>query len=265
MLVNTSSATAIIEVREIIFAPELLIFVPFIGNIHGILNSFAKKIRLCYKNSHTIMNKTNNSIKIAMNGLQVENLSFLQRGPYNFGVPGGTVFGLSGSSGSGKTLLLRALSDLEPFSGRLTLNGVASQSVSGPEWRQKVAWLPSESLWWYDQVGAHFWKKPEPGWLQELGLPGEAMDWEVSRLSTGEKQRLSLLRLLQHSPEALLLDEPTASLDKNSIGMVEKFIMKYLHDRNGLAIWVSHDSEQLDRVAACHHAILLGGEMRKLR
>lgn len=209
--------------------------------------------------------KDYSNMKIAMSGLQIERLSFLQRGPYSFGVPGGTVFGLSGSSGSGKTLLLRAISDLEPFTGRLTLNGICSQSISGPEWRQKVAYLSAESLWWYDHVGAHFWKKPQAGWLQELGFPEDVMSWEISRLSTGEKQRLALLRLLQHSPEMLLLDEPTASLDKNNIAIVEKFILRYLQEKSRLAIWVSHDSEQLERVAICHYAILLGGEMRQLR
>jgi ABC-type iron transport system FetAB ATPase subunit len=208
---------------------------------------------------------TSNSAKISMNGLLVEKLQFLDRGPYNFGVPAGTVFGLSGSSGSGKTLLLRAISDLDPSSGRVTLNGICSQSISGPEWRQKVAWLPAESLWWHDHVGAHFWREPDSASLAELGFAAEVMKWEISRLSTGEKQRLAILRLLQHRPEALLLDEPTASLDKGNISAVEKFITRYLNDHHGLAIWVSHDSEQLERVAACHHALLLGGEMRKLR
>lgn len=209
--------------------------------------------------------ENSNSPRIAMNGLQIDQLKFLQRGPYNFGVATGTVFGLSGSSGSGKTLLLRAISDLDPAEGRVTLNGINSQSISGPEWRQKVAWLSAESLWWFDHVGPHFWKKPDKSWLNELGFGEEVMSWEISRLSTGEKQRLAILRLLQHRPEALLLDEPTASLDKNNISVVEKFLMRYLQERHGLAIWVSHDAEQLERVAVCHHALLLGGEMRKLR
>lgn len=203
--------------------------------------------------------------RLAMNGLHVNQLKFMQRGPYTFGVPSGTVFGLSGSSGSGKTLLLRAICDLDEASGQITLNGVSSTGFSGPEWRRKVAWLPAESHWWHETVGAHFWKQPDKSRLQFLGFAEDVLRWEISRLSTGEKQRLAILRLLQHDPEALLLDEPTASLDKNNVGVVENFITDYLKQRNGLAIWVSHDSDQLERVAVCHHALLLGGEMRKLR
>jgi len=202
---------------------------------------------------------------LTMNGLQVEQLRFLGRGPYNFAVPAGSIFGLSGSSGSGKTLLLRAISDLDPNEGRVTLNGVCSNDLPASEWRRKVAWLPAESLWWHDRVGAHFWQIPPLQWFNSLGFAEEVVNWEISRLSTGEKQRLAILRLLQHRPSALLLDEPTASLDKANITAVENFITDYLKENNGLAIWVSHDSEQLERVGACHYAMLLGGEMRKLR
>ncbi|HNX77916.1 MAG TPA: ATP-binding cassette domain-containing protein [Candidatus Rifleibacterium sp.] len=203
--------------------------------------------------------------RIAMNGLIVDQLRFMHRGPYSFGIPSSSVFGLSGSSGSGKTLMLRAISDLDPYTGRISLNGIDCQSLSGPEWRQKVAWLPAESLWWHETVGAHFWKRPSLEWFNELGFGEEVTQWEISRLSTGEKQRLAILRLLQHHPAALLLDEPTASLDKNNIAVVEKFILKYLSDCQGLAVWVSHDSGQLDRVAACHYAMQLDGSLRQLR
>ncbi len=200
-----------------------------------------------------------------MTGLLVDRLSYLQRGPYSFAVPTETVFGLSGSSGSGKTLLLRALSDLDPTAGTVSLDGLDCRDVSGPEWRRKVAWLPAESLWWQETVGAHFWQKMPAAWLNELGFAEEVYTWEISRLSTGEKQRLAILRLLQHRPEVLLLDEPTASLDKGNTAAVEKFIMSYLRERRGLAVWVSHDSGQLERVAACHYALQLDGSMRQLR
>ncbi len=202
---------------------------------------------------------------LAMNGLCVNQLRFMQRGPYTFSVPSATVFGLSGSSGSGKTLLLRAVCDLDESSGEVTLDGVSSKTLSAPEWRRRVAWLPAESHWWYETVGAHFWKQPESNWLKTMGFGEEVLRWEISRLSTGEKQRLAILRLLQHEPRALLLDEPTASLDKNNMKTVESFLLEYIRQKNGLAIWVSHDSEQLERVAVCHYALLLGGEMRQLR
>jgi ABC-type iron transport system FetAB ATPase subunit len=52
----------------------------------------------------------------------------------------------------------------------------------------------------------------------DVGLPGDCMDWQVARLSTGEKQRLGFLRALEDSPQVLLLDEPTAALDEGGAG-----------------------------------------------
>ncbi|PKL46439.1 MAG: ATP-binding protein [Candidatus Riflebacteria bacterium HGW-Riflebacteria-2] len=198
-----------------------------------------------------------------MKGLRLENLSFLERGPYTFTVESGQVLGLHGASGAGKTLLLRAIADLESHDGHLWLDQTACSELSGPQWRRRVAYLPAESLWWYDRVGQHFSAAPESVWLQQLGLAAEVMDWEVNRLSTGEKQRLAILRLLQNRPHALLLDEPTASLDQGSIGRVEEFILSYLRQNSAPAIWVSHDPVQLARVAARRMEILAGGEMRE--
>ena len=81
--------------------------------------------------------------------------------------------------------------------------------------------------------------------LAEVGLP-DALDWEVARLSTGEKQRLALLRLLANQPRALLLDEPTASLDPRK---VEDLLHTYRQQHAAPVLWVSHDPAQRQRVA----------------
>lgn len=75
------------------------------------------------------------------------------------------------------------------------------------------------------------------------------MDWEVSRLSSGERQRLSLARLLAGYPKVLLLDEPTANLDKANTNRVEELILTYLREQGASALWVSHDPEQRHRMA----------------
>ncbi|KAF1081356.1 MAG: hypothetical protein GQF41_2162 [Candidatus Rifleibacterium amylolyticum] len=199
-----------------------------------------------------------------MNGLRLENLSFLGRGPYTFAVEPGQVLGLHGASGAGKSLLLRAIADLEPHEGHLCLGQTACNEISGPHWRRQVAYLPAESFWWHERVGQHFKVPPAASWLQQLGFTSEVMDWEINRLSTGEKQRLAIFRLLQNRPKALLLDEPTASLDQGSISRVENFILDYLKENSAPAIWVSHDPVQLKRVASRRFEILVGGEMREL-
>jgi len=76
----------------------------------------------------------------------------------------------------------------------------------------------------------------------------------VMRCSTGERQRLALIRLLCGQPKVLLLDEPTASLDEKNVQAVEALVKEYLL-AGGVVIWVSHDSNQIQRVADRHYRI----------
>jgi ABC-type iron transport system FetAB ATPase subunit len=154
---------------------------------------------------------------------------------------------LSGPSGSGKSLLLRAIADLIVHQGDSSLDDKKCSTVNPVTWRQWVGLLPAESAWWQDRVGDHF-KQQNHDYLKELNLPVESLDWEVSRCSTGEKQRLAIARLLQLKPKALLLDEPTASLDAESVKSVEMVIQDYAKEFNVPVIWVSHDNEQIKRL-----------------
>lgn len=118
---------------------------------------------------------------------------------------------LSGPSGSGKTLLLRAIADLDPGTGELYLRDRRREQLSGPEWRRQVVYVAAESAWWADTPKDHF--QCAPSALAQLGLQPTVMLRQVSSLSTGERQRLALLRALALTPPVLLLDEPTAALD----------------------------------------------------
>jgi ABC-type iron transport system FetAB ATPase subunit len=108
--------------------------------------------------------------------------------------------------------------------------------------------LPAESQWWFDTVGQHF-SDFDAELLRRLGFGEETMRWAVSRLSTGERQRLAILRLLGNCPKALLLDEPTASLDLSNVGEVEQIIKEYRRARAAPVLWVSHDPSQAERMA----------------
>jgi len=75
------------------------------------------------------------------------------------------------------------------------------------------------------------------------------LSWDVQRLSTGERQRLAIARLLARTPEALLLDEPTGSLDPDNVERMEHLLAQYRSDRGAPVLWVSHDPDQAERVA----------------
>jgi putative ABC transport system ATP-binding protein len=188
-----------------------------------------------------------------MEGLTIKSLRTRDIGPVNLAIAPGECVCLSGASGSGKSLTLRAIVDLDPHEGELYLDDTRSTQMSAPRWRRQVGLLPAESQWWADTVGEHFINGK--GYVEKLGFDHNVFDWEVSRLSTGEKQRLALARLLGNEPAILLLDEPTASLDRENISSVESLIANYRERHRAAVLWVSHDPEQISRVASRHYRI----------
>ena len=172
-------------------------------------------------------------------------------GPLDFSVAAGECVCLSGASGAGKSLLLRALADMEPHLGRVFLDGVGCEIVPAPQWRRNVALLTAESAWWHDRVGEHF-SRVDESLLAELGFEKQVMGADVHSLSTGERQRLALLRLLAGRPRVLLLDEPTASLDPLNTERVEHLLRRYREEQDAGVLWVSHDPLQVRRVAHRH-------------
>ena len=167
----------------------------------------------------------------------------------SFDLAGGECLVIQGSSGSGKTLLLRAIADLDPNSGSITLDGVARDTISAPQWRRRVAYVPAEPGWWADTVAPYFadWRDAEP-LTESLGLPPSCRDASLSTLSTGELIRLALVRALVLDPMILLLDEPTGALDPEAAGAIEALIAKRRSAGVGV-LWVTHDGAQVGRVA----------------
>lgn len=184
--------------------------------------------------------------------LCARNVTFLDKGPYSLSVEKGECVGLTGRSGVGKTQLFRAITDLIPSGGEILLEGVPSSAFSPTQWRSKVTMVPADSFWWYDRAGDHFPVSAQTQFLQKncmlLGLDVEVLNWQVSRLSTGERQRLALLRALHNRPTVLLLDEPSSGLDRHNTGLMETFIEHYRKLNKPAIVWVSHDPEQLRRV-----------------
>lgn len=155
---------------------------------------------------------------------------------------------LSGPSGSGKSRLLRAIADLDPHQGEAYIGDQSSSSMPPEQWRRQVGYLAADSAWWGETVGQHIDERGV-GYLPQLGLDPDCLQWEISRLSSGEKQRLAMIRLLQQQPPVLLLDEPTANLDQATGQRVEQLLQNYRAANNATLLWVSHDPAQRQRVA----------------
>jgi len=180
--------------------------------------------------------------------LQINQLQRLMIGPLSLQVEAGDCLCISGPSGSGKSQLLRALADLDPHTGEACLQGVPASNIPAEVWRTRVGLLPPESVWWLPRVGDHF-HGDLPVSLEHIGLSAAILAQPVGQLSSGEKQRLALMRLLSNRPQVLLLDEPTANLDPENTRRIEAVIDEYRRAQQAVIIWVSHDPAQIARVA----------------
>ena len=188
-----------------------------------------------------------------MSILTIKDLTIAHVGPINLELKPGEIVCLSGASGSGKSLMLKAIADIIPASGSLSLGDINSINVLAPIWRKQVALLPAESQWWHDTVGEHFkLANLDLELFQQLGFARDCLDWQTSRCSTGEKQRLALLRTLANKPKCLLLDEPTGSLDPDNTLVVEALLKTLATQQQIPILWVSHSHEQINRVANRH-------------
>ncbi|MEJ2060601.1 MAG: ATP-binding cassette domain-containing protein [Gammaproteobacteria bacterium] len=179
--------------------------------------------------------------------LELHELSSAHFKPVSFSLRAGECLAVGGPSGVGKSQLLRAIADLDVHQGEVLLEGRPQKEYTPQAWRKAVGLLPAESGWWGETVREHFGVVDEK-WLNELGFTADALDWRVGRLSSGERQRLALLRLLANRPRVLLLDEPTANLDAANTRGVERLVREYLGEMRAAAVWVSHDPMQRARV-----------------
>ncbi len=199
-----------------------------------------------------------------MASLRLERMHPPLLAPVDLSIDAGGLLFVSGPSGAGKSLLLRAVADLDPNTGEAFVGELARSALSAPEWRRRVGLLPAESGWWEETVGDHFplahgHKTPELDHssndssridlLHGLGFEADVLGWTVSRLSTGERQRLALARLLANAPEVLLLDEATANLDPSNRDRVEAVVDDYRSRHAAAVLWVSHDPEQRGRLS----------------
>lgn len=190
----------------------------------------------------------------ATDALRLERLAVGELAEVSLTIAPRDVHCLSGPSGSGKSRLLRAVADLEPHGGEVWLGDISQAALPAHVWRARVMLVPAESQWWADSVGEHM-PQAAPADLEALGFTSEVLAWQVSRLSSGEKQRLALLRAISREPMVLLLDEPTANLDDATTRRVEAWLVARIRERGWPVLWVAHDPAQIQRVAERHWRI----------
>jgi ABC-type methionine transport system ATPase subunit len=182
------------------------------------------------------------------------------------GMPGAKITAVVGPSGAGKSTLLRAINRLiEPTAGEVYLDGEPTSGIDPLDLRRRVgmvfqipalfgATVEEATLYGARLAG----READAGRLLEMaGLDASFAGKDPLTLSVGEQQRVSIARALALGPEALLMDEPTSALDEAARRRVEELI-RDLNASLGLTIVVvSHDLDQVSRVA--HRVVALAG------
>ena len=182
--------------------------------------------------------------------LRIENLKVGALPPLTFQVAGGECLAVEGPSGCGKSRLLRAIADLDPAEGSVYLDGAERREMPGSQWRRLVRYAAAEPAWWTDSAAAALpADTPRTAkMVSDLGLDPGIVERPLSQLSTGERQRLAIVRALADQPRVLLLDEPTGALDTASAALAEELI-RYQVLAGRSVILVSHDAAQIGRLA----------------
>src|SRR5947209_5006426 len=113
--------------------------------------------------------------------LELLGLKRLHVGPVDLRVQAGECVVIQGKSGSGKSVLLRTIADLDPHEGDARLEGSACSAMPAPQWRRRVTYVAAESGWWAERVDQHFASGDELArWLPRVGLPHGAEAWPVA-------------------------------------------------------------------------------------
>lgn len=174
-------------------------------------------------------------------------------------IAGGERLALSGPSGAGKTVMLRALALLDPPSGgEIFFRGRRVEPGAAPAYRCRVAYLHQtpaladgtveDNLRLPFALAAHrersFDRAAAADLLGRLGKDEEFLGRRRRDLSGGEAQIVALVRLLQLAPSILLLDEPTAALDPDSAQRVRTLLRDWQAAEAGSRayLWVTHDA-----------------------
>ena len=190
-------------------------------------------------------------------------------------VNAGTVVGLTGPSGSGKSSLLAVASTLvSPDRGTVLIDGIDATNLSLTERaelrRTKVGLVFQQSnllasLTAYEQLlvmnelttqrsrraARATTRDRARNLLDAVGLDADA-DKRPAQLSGGQRQRVNIARALMHEPSVLIVDEPTSALDQERGTQIIDLLIRLTEEHSTATLLVTHDQRILPRLASTY-------------
>jgi ABC-2 type transport system ATP-binding protein len=177
-------------------------------------------------------------------------------------IPQGSIVGLVGANGAGKTTFLKMMSGLlHPTQGTLRVLGHTPHLREPPFLRRIGMVMGQKSQMWVDipaydtfmLLAAIYKIDPDKARkrIDELGKRfgvTHVLGVQVRRLSLGERMKLEVMAALLHEPDLLILDEPTIGLDVLAKETLRKFIREYNQRENTTIILSSHDMEDISEL-----------------
>ncbi len=175
----------------------------------------------------------------------------------NLTVKKGEVISIIGSSGSGKSTMLRCVNLLEtPTDGRILFEGkdIADKSMKLSQYRAKVVMVFQQFNLFNNMTALANCVRPQMIVLKRSRMEAEAeakkylemvgmsayLNARPAQLSGGQKQRIAIARALSMNPDAILFDEPTSALDPEMVGEVLS-VMKKLAESGLTMLVVTHE------------------------
>ena len=182
-------------------------------------------------------------------------------GPIDFTLEAGTRTALVGISGAGKSSLVNALLGFAPYRGSLRVNGQELAELDMSQWRLQLGWLSQNPQLFHASLRDNLLlARPTASDAELEAALVRAQAWEFAKekgfdypvgdqaggLSVGQAQRLALARTLLKSTQLMVLDEPTASLDRHS----ERAIMSTLEQAavGQTLLMITHRLDQLSQM-----------------
>ena len=202
--------------------------------------------------------EVNNLAKRFKNALAVNNISFK--------INKGTIIGLLGPNGCGKsTTIGMMLGLIKPTSGTVVINGqniennrtslLEKMNFISPYIELPKKLTVEENLKVYGRLyGVKNLEGKISEIMDKLNLT-EFKKRKTGELSSGQKNRVSLAKALINDPEILLLDEPTASLDPDVGDNIRTFIEDFASKKGATILLASHNMNEVERL--CHEVMMM--------